>query len=63
MAQPTATMTDRDLDEIEATRPFLAPVPATPAQIIQTQDSDRDLRDWEANEIGAPADERFAGGR
>lgn len=46
-------------------RRILAPVPATAAQLIPTAGVARDLREWEANEIGASADERFSanGGR
>ncbi len=38
---------------------IFAPVLAKPEQIIPTADL-RDLREWEANEIGAPSNERFS---
>lgn len=58
MAPTTPTLAPPPLSRI------LAPVLATPEQIIPTADT-RDLRAWEANEIGAPSNERFSakGGR
>lgn len=44
-------------------RQFLAPVLATPEQIIPLDGVAVDLRAWEGNEHDAPANERFGGGQ